>query len=288
MFDNPVFIVGSARSGTVFVGEVLKSHSEVHCLIERPDVFDHASFLALNPSVKKQQPEQIRDQLRELYSNAWAITAENCRTCSSICRKSGDKSRLPWVRTCQSKRSVKRYADKSHQHVLNVEILLEAFPQAQFIHIIRDGRDVVSSMLRHSGVLSWFSDTYINENSEWPHPWFGVEDIDHFRAWSQWSMAEKCALRWTSWVAAGLEASKTVPKSQWLDINYETLMRQPLQTGASIFSFIGLDLDKKARAKLQESHVASVDAWKRRLNKEQQDQVLHIIRGTMTKLGYSI
>jgi hypothetical protein len=282
MIDNPIFIVGSARSGTVFLGQVLKKHLGIHCLIERPSVFNFASYIALNPSLKKNHTCRITDHLRRLYSKAWSLDIFSCHSCSVMCKKAGGVSRIPWS-TCQREKSIKRYCDKSHQHILNISILLNAFPNAQFIHLIRDGRDVVSSMLCHPGVLSWFSETHINESTEFPSPWFGVNSVEHFEEWSQWSLAKKCALRWVSWVHTGQKEKASLPKEQWLDIHYEDLVTRPFAVGEKIYSFLGLDFNFET---LSSARSSSIGRWRHGLFLPEIDEVYEIEEETLVELGY--
>lgn len=278
---SPIFVVGSARSGTVFVGQVLKRHKNVHCLIERPEVFDYATYIAQNKSIKKDK-EHVRKELLRRYKKAWNRSLFSCRSCSTVCRESGRVSSFPWS-NCHLHKKIRRFADKTHQHVLNVRSVLDAFPDAQFIHVIRDGRDVVSSMLRHEGVLSWFYDGYIDENSEWPNKWFGVENVDHYREWREWSTARKCAQRWKTWVQEGLSVSAEVEADQWIDVYYESLVNGPYLEGERICSFLGLGFDKRIVSHVRAS---SVGKWKERLNKDQIKDIDGVVTPVLDSIDY--
>jgi hypothetical protein len=283
MIDNPIFVVGSARSGTNFLGQVLKRHPDVHCLLERPVVFDYASQIALHPDFKRERPAEVRNELRRRYAEGWRLGFGSCRNCSKLCRKSATLADWnPWGR-CHRGR-VARYADKSHQHVLNVDVLLSAFPRAQFLHIVRDGLDVVSSMLRHEGVMSWFAEKHINGSTQWPQPWFGVESIDHFREWSTFSPARKCGLRYASWVRAGMEAAERVPTDQWLDLRYEELVTEPQREGAALFAFLGLPPHPEA---LADADASSVGSWRQRLSSNEVRDAVAGMKDTMHELGYA-
>jgi proteasome lid subunit RPN8/RPN11 len=282
VIQQPIFIIGSARSGTILLGEILKQHPEIHCLIERPSVFKFASSIALQPQEKLRNREHICDQLFNLYQEAWSLDEFDCSNCSDICKKKGGfNSQIST--SCQDNALTKRWADKSHQHVLNVDLLLEVFPEAQFIHIIRDGRDVVASMLQHPGVLAWFSNQYINRNSTWPQPWFGVNSLEHFHEWKQWSLAKKCALRWQSWVHAGLEARRKLHSHQWLDLRYEELVTSPEENYEKIFSFLDLPYIEGLGPK---AHSKSVGKWKNELNESDIKDILDVAKISLKKLNY--
>ena len=55
------------------------------------------------------------------------------------------------------------------------DALVDAFPDAKLIQIIRDGRDVVAAMLGDPQAMSWFRPGLANVESEFPNPFYGVE-----------------------------------------------------------------------------------------------------------------
>ena len=266
------------------LGSVLKRHPNVHCLIERPEVFRFASYVALHPAVKREEPERVCREMRSLYDEAWELSPGHCRACSAVCRKVGGL-RGVWSgsRVCMEQASILRHADKSHQHVLNVELIERIFPGAQYLHLVRDGRDVVASMLRHRGVLRWFTAPYIQEDSSWPHPWFGVESREHFLEWRSWSLAKKCALRWASWVREGRAAARRVGAARWHEMRYERLVGDREEVGDRMFSFLDLPAYPAA---LAEVRATAVGGWREKLRGSELSDVLEIAGPTLEELGY--
>ena len=55
------------------------------------------------------------------------------------------------------------------------EGLVDAFPDARIVQIVRDGRDVVAAMLADAESLAWFKPGMANVDSEFPNPFFGIE-----------------------------------------------------------------------------------------------------------------
>src|SRR5258707_12242222 len=76
------------------------------------------------------------------------------------------------------------------------EALLDAFPDARILQIIRDGRDAVAGMLADPAVLAWFRPGFVDVDAEIPHPLLGVETEADRSAWPGLSMTAKCAMRW--------------------------------------------------------------------------------------------
>jgi hypothetical protein len=86
--------------------------------------------------------------------------------------------------------------------------LLEIFPEAKFINLIRDGRAVASSILP----LDW-----------------GPNTITKAAAW------------WIDRAAYGLAAETSVPKAKILRIRYEDLVRDPQETLKKICDYLEID-----------------------------------------------
>ena len=55
------------------------------------------------------------------------------------------------------------------------EALIDAFPDAKIVQIIRDGRDVVAAMMSDPDELAWFRRGIANVETEFPNPFFGTE-----------------------------------------------------------------------------------------------------------------
>lgn len=148
---TPFFIVACARSGTTLVRAMLDRHPEVaiapesHFIpelwkrrrrygpqgrVERPDVFlrdlvSHPRFRYWNVP-----RELLREDLRRLgpgASFADAVTAPH-------------RAYAEW-------KGKPRWGDKTPDYVGTLPLLASLFPDARFVHILRDGRDVALSMM---------------------------------------------------------------------------------------------------------------------------------------------
>src|SRR5204862_354046 len=75
------------------------------------------------------------------------------------------------------------------------ESLLDAFPDARLVQIIRDGRDVVAGMLADPDSLAWFRPGFVDLDAEFAHPVLGVETQADRAEWPGLSVAGKCAMR---------------------------------------------------------------------------------------------
>ncbi|BBM87024.1 sulfotransferase [Candidatus Uabimicrobium amorphum] len=278
---NPIFIVGCSRSGTCLLGEILKKHSNVHCLVEYPTTFKYAQRLAIHR--KEHHNPQTIDNLQNLYDNAWRKTWRKCQNCSSACRKV-QYQKHGILSPCYVPSQITRYADKSHQHVVNVNLLRRAFPQSQFLHIYRDARDVVTSMLRYDRLVRRFSTKVkINENSCWPQPWYGIENKEQYCEWQEWSLAKKMAWAWESRIREAKKCASQLSPSQWMDICYETLLNNPAQVTKEIFQFLDLPYEAQTHSHLYEKNSQK---WKTLLQPQQLSDIIDNAP-SLRDLGYS-
>ena len=101
-----------------------------------------------------------------------------------------------------------RWIDATPGHTLMVPALLRLFPSASFLHIVRDGRAVVSSMMSSGFKAHWASD-----------------------------FAAACRA-WVHYVRLGLEAAGTNP-DRILEVRHENLTRRPRSELKRVFAFLG-------------------------------------------------
>ena len=89
-----------------------------------------------------------------------------------------------------------------------MELILKMFPNAQFIHIIRDGRDCALSMLERKNDLKIFN-------------------VYH------------AAKTWVQYVGAGQQSGKRLPKDTYFELYYEDLISNPTNKLKEVCNFIG-------------------------------------------------
>ncbi|MFC1976014.1 sulfotransferase [Chloroflexota bacterium] len=112
-----VFIVGAPRSGTTLLGDVLDLHPQVGRWYEPYFILDHYFYDALHDC---RTATDATDEVKAYISSAFDYYRRKCR-CNIV-------------------------VDKSPRNSLKIPFLREVFPQARFIHILRDGRDVTLSI----------------------------------------------------------------------------------------------------------------------------------------------
>lgn len=106
-----------------------------------------------------------------------------------------------WAR----KENKPRWGDKTPLYVTKIPVLLEIFPSAKIIHIYRDGRDVA---------LDWAGIRF------GPHNLFTV------------------ARDWKAVVSAGRQAGAGLPQGSYLEVRYESLVSDSVETMKRVCAFL--------------------------------------------------
>jgi hypothetical protein len=122
-----------------------------------------------------------------------------------------------------------RWVLKAPGHLFALEGLLERYPDARIIHTHRDPLRVMASMASHATVLR--------------------------RAFSDSADPRKIAADWADRWARALEKFLAIrdraPASQFLDINFESIESDALDTVERVYDFLGWPLTTDARAAMQ-------------------------------------
>lgn len=196
-----IFVIGSGRSGTHLVGNLLDSHAEIAATIEKPEIFHAVTRMALDPRTEPQLYPKVAD----LYVEEHGKVADL------------------------------HYADKSHPNIWLAERLAESFEEAVFLGIQRDPRAVVASMLRHDGVQQWH-----RRWREFPVPnrFLGIS-ADLEPTYDDLSLETQCALRWKAHAERMADLRNELGE-RMLYIDYERLL-QDEQAVRDIEQFLELE-----------------------------------------------
>jgi len=190
----PIFVVGSPRSGTTLMKSILDAHPRIFCPTWETGLF--VSFEA-----------QLNGDLRKLMNEGDPFPLDR----AAMCQWARDSVELLFERL--RKHSGKpRWAEKTPAHVLSMDLIAEVYPEAQFIHIIRNGYEVVRSL----------------QNMPW-----APRRI-------KWSIA-----RWMDSVRAGRQSGAKLAPGHYHELRYEDLTKQPEPVVRAICDFLGEEFDSQ-------------------------------------------
>jgi Sulfotransferase family len=245
--ERVVFVVGSPRSGTTFLAGALGEHDGIVDLGELQPV------KAAIPELVALPEEESARRLRRIVDR---------------------------VRTLGLSRHL-RVVEQTPEVVFVVRPALDAFPHARVLHLVRDGRDVVCSLVERG----WLSATRGGADdvraAYGNHPRFWVEPDrrDDFRATSE---ARRAAWVWRTHVTAG----RSVKDPRVLELRYEDLARDPAAVADRIAAHAGLDANQLLAA-LGRVHDRSVGRWRNDLDAQQLADVEAEAGVLLRELGYA-
>jgi hypothetical protein len=194
--EQPIFIIASGRSGSTHLRLMLDCHPELTCLDEIDYtvqlISDHGEFPELDKYYQWLESDRI-----------------------FVGRKLTIDHQLDYFQLVKSflAQEHQRYGKNllcavSHK---NFDKFLKIWPNARFIHLVRDGRDVAYSCITEMG---WYGNF-----------WRGVE---------YWEKSERL---WT-------ELQPIIPANQKIEVTYENLMSKTVETLTQVCNFIGIDYDQ--------------------------------------------
>jgi hypothetical protein len=165
VWATPVFVVGCSRSGTTLVQTILDSHPRLSVIYEADFLVDVP--LGLRSSLANASEALT---LAEAHPN-FGVDSSFCSdsfdalTTSVVCRELGITDAAGAMRVLAASHALaqgkRRWGNKTPKALLHLAELAIVYPDAQFIHVIRDGRDSASSQARMShrslveGALLW-------------------------------------------------------------------------------------------------------------------------------------
>lgn len=263
---KPFFIVSSGRSGTKLMEKLFSALPEVE--------MNHEYM------VHHVQPAAVKHHLGLACRHETRyVLAQTHKAAVDYCEKPfwGDSSnKLTWV----------------------IELLDELFPEARFVHLVRDGRKVASSYFhkladecyddRSTAILARYIDDYPDTSTPppekkywWPQPRRGAPDRAAFLALDQF---QRIAWHWAESNRAALSKLRAISPERRLFVRLEDLTADPTEA-ARLLDFLGLPHLDDAQAILAKPHNVNrpVD---RMLTAEETHRFWPIAGDMMRELGY--
>ncbi|WP_067812070.1 sulfotransferase family protein [Actinomadura kijaniata] len=301
---RPVFILGAPHSGADLLARAIKRSPGFHLTAGRPSVLRVTYAFARRPSIATERVVGAARVLRDAYAESWQISARSCAECPPECRElAGLPRRAGAVRRdapagdpsgpCVESKVVHRFADASPDLLYSADVLLDAFPDAQLLQVIRDGRDVVAEMLGDERCLAWFKPGLANLETVFPNPFLGVEDLGERERWSRAATAVKCALRWRGAVRLSARLRAQTPDDQLYTVRYEDLVHHPSRVADDVSAYLGAPISRGTVAGLvrprdREAAEPRTGVWRERLSPRQLVQVEKVAGTELTRLGYRL
>ncbi|MGH3133846.1 MAG: sulfotransferase family protein [Gaiellaceae bacterium] len=240
-----VFVVGSPRSGTTFLAGAIGS------LPGFVDLGEVAPLKAAVPELAALEPADAARRLRRTLA---------------VARRVG---------LVGSVRAVEQTPELAHL----VDVVALAYPEVRIVHIVRDGRDVVCSLLDKP----WLRPQQAKRDDAgiaygaYARFWVEPERRGEFESASD---AHRAAWAWRRYVSAARES--TAPT---IEVRYEDMATNPAETARELATYLDAPPDELAAA-LASAHGSSIGRYRDDLNAEQLGDVLAEAGDLLRELGY--
>ena len=159
---RPLFILGRHRSGTTWLANILASVPGIHAITHErhQGVHESAYFSHLVPHCGHGRTEADRQEIKRLFEQSDFFALAGLALGPDIGRL-GTAGYFRAVMDAGASRSNSRYwLEKTPANTLIARRLREAFPDATFLAIVRDYRQVVASVVHGFGdpasMYDWF------------------------------------------------------------------------------------------------------------------------------------
>lgn len=280
--DRPIFIVGAARSGTSLLGNLLARHSSIAYWVE---------------------PKYIWRYRRP-------TAGDDVRTADEATPPVKQYIRSAFARYV-AERDGTRFMDKTPSNCFRISFMQEIFPEARFLHIVRDGRDVAFSARRKwrtppkkealwRRLTSWeiplrdapfYAIDFVRDvlgrqfmperGFTWGPQFPGIHDVRRTH-----SLLKTCAIQWRESVRAAREGLGSLPPSDKIEVRFEDLVAQPRKTMNGLLD--SLELDDSGRLASQAAEIVNPEAagrWESR-DDGTLNQIQPLMQDELDMLGY--
>jgi hypothetical protein len=287
--DRPIFIVGSGRCGSTLYHNLFVHHSRVAFLTglclkypHRPQLNRWAMHLLDVPLLSRFARRHFRP------AEHWPFWEAHCRGFSVPCRDLLASDVRPPVKARLARVLGQMVTPRRRRLVVKLSgwprigFLSEIFPDALFIHLVRDGRAVANSLLSTDFWLGY----------QGPNQWqWGDLTVEQQRLWeaSGRSFVTLAGIQWARVMDAFEKAREVVPASQYMEISYDDLVANPKSTFARALSFCRLDYSRDLEAAIDAEGVDDRNyKWKEHLTREQQHQLEVMLGDHLKRWGFPV
>ncbi|MEQ9482328.1 sulfotransferase family protein [Coleofasciculus sp. F4-SAH-05] len=244
LVSQPIFLVGAERSGTTVLRLMLDHHPDIAWCYEFEYAVDKISnegdFPSLDEYYKWLETHRIFQDTGFTIDRGLSYP----QLINSFLGQKQEQAQKPIIGA-----TVHRHFDR----------LLHIFPDARFIHLIRDSRDVARSCIG----MGWAGNVYI-----------GVE-------------------RWIEAESLWAKLSQNLSSERRIEVTYEALIKEPVETLTQLCNFIGLPYNEAMLSYAQKTTYdlpdpSLISQWKRKLSEREIQLVESRVANMLVERGYEL
>lgn len=230
--DRPIIIVAAPRSGSTLLFETIACSpqfytlgGEGHWLIEgleslRPG----ASGIESNRLTETNWSDALQEHVRSVLAQ---------------------ELRLPDGRRWNGRDAI-RILEKTPKNALRIPLLDRLFPGALFVHLWRDPRENIASIIE-----AWHAGNWVTypKLPGWQGPPWSLLLPPGWRDQQGKAVADVAAYQWRVANEIMLDDLRKLPASRWTTIDYADLVRDPAAVVRGLCSFAGIAFDEALSAR---------------------------------------
>ncbi len=218
--ERPVFVVGSLASGSTQLGT---------CLAALPALSYHY------------EPIITKAASRYVYRALWGF--EEARDLY--------RTTYRWLMRLHFDGGL-RLAERTLRNSFIIPFLAEAFPDAQFVHLVRDGREAARILRERPNLRADRAASGEREPGGYAHGpyarfWVEPERVQEFETTTD---LHRCIWTWRRHVEAVLDAATDLSGAQYHEVRYDALAADPDAEAVRLTDFLGV-ADAACRARVQ-------------------------------------
>ena len=220
--QRPIFVIGCVRSGTTLLRAMLNAHPNIAIPYEAHTFSRIISTKA--PWSHRWSRAEVMVPIEEFLGHPavqfWKLEQNRVVAELAPAASYGYREIVQAVYSAYAKREGKvRWGDKTPGNVFEMRPVSRAFPDAQFVHITRDGRDVYLSL-----------QTVIRSGESWAVPWNTAR-----AAAKKWAWRERCAY----------QTGERLGPERYHRLRYEALAQDPATVLREVCRFLEETFDER-------------------------------------------
>lgn len=296
--ERPVFIIGSPRSGTTFLYRVVRRHPHLAFPTQASDIFPHHPIFAnrVFDALEGSKGANVAAAVSQAWAAQWVnygfdyaegyhlwqlFEPEGNRyarryelTADDVTEESRRFYRM-FVRKHLSLFDRPRFVNKAPLNALRIGYLNVIFPDALFVHLLRDGRAVARSILE--------------KTRQFGNPHWGPQPEALARADAFDLMTVRCGCVWEGIVNHVRDQFDRLSNDRHLTVRYEDFIEAPHESVNRFLSFCELDPSLLDTASLNRAvSTGRNEKWRREFSADEIRALESAIGDTLALTGYSL
>lgn len=285
--DRPIFIIGSGRSGTTILYNLLSMHPELCWFSTYSDRFPGNNYIPvlhkvlelpffgnlMKKSIISRNPIKFLpypDEGGNIY-HKYCGFEHKCKTTELDYNLESEKKLKKVIQGHLKATDKKRFLSKQTANNQRIRLIHSLFPDGFYIHIIRDGRAVANSLIR----TDWWENIDIWWFNGRPSKWVEMGNEPIALAGLVWERDVEEILK-----------NKNLFDNKYFELRYEDLCNNPKDMIKNITNFCELSWPIEFEELLPRKLFSMNDKWKKNLSDNQKMILLDTIKNSLEKYNY--